>query len=292
MCKVLCLCNVIVSDAFSAYSIQKVIPDMEEKQPEDSFDLFVKMRSGLGTGNGSNDIVFWTGEGEIYESPSGKLLAKIDGMEVSKAIYLDKEKDRARIFSRKIFWYRDKDTNEIITEFDGMPVQPIRYDWQVFDVERSTTSSANMNTQQPQRDPLINPLTIQAVRSPRLTPPTPITPRIAGSKNQLWFNIPLFLDFKLPGGRGCYQAWELYDYSIDATFPDNRPPSLGFTRNGSIPPFVNDGRGVMHFQCNRVNTFDELSESLRSLIETDYVLFRTPPSNIEEVDRLIQEGLK
>jgi hypothetical protein len=271
-------------NAFSLSSFQTLIPKVQEKQPsEDSFDIFVKMRTGLGKGNGSSDVVFWTGEGELYESPNGKMVARLDGYEVSRAIYLnnDKGQEHVRIFSRKIFWFRDKHTNEILTEYNGLPVLPIKYDWQVFDLKRG-----DMNP----KDPFLVSIIPEVVRSPRAPPLLPITPRKAGSSDQLWFQVPLFIDLELPGGRGRYQAWEFYDYSIDTTFPTNRPPSLAWTRNGSNPPFVEDGHGVMHFHGYRVDSFEELPESLQSLVGDEnngYSLFRTPPLNMDEVDKLL-----
>ena len=61
-------------DAFSSPSFQGNVPisgvlannNDSDNDEMDTFDIFVKMRTGLGTGNGSNDIVLWTGEGELY----------------------------------------------------------------------------------------------------------------------------------------------------------------------------------------------------------------------------------
>eukprot|EP00551_Chaetoceros_affinis_P007932 CAMPEP_0203678838 /NCGR_PEP_ID=MMETSP0090-20130426/33430_1 /ASSEMBLY_ACC=CAM_ASM_001088 /TAXON_ID=426623 /ORGANISM="Chaetoceros affinis, Strain CCMP159" /LENGTH=241 /DNA_ID=CAMNT_0050546251 /DNA_START=362 /DNA_END=1087 /DNA_ORIENTATION=- len=235
------------------------------------------MRAGVGNGRGANDIVFWTGEGELYESPSGKMVAKVDGVEVSKACYLNK--DHVRVFSRKIFWYRDCETNEIITQHGDMPVKPIKYDWQVFDFERGVN----------EKDEFLVPIIPTVVRSPRAPPVMPITPRLAGTTDQLMFQVPVFFDLELPG-RGFYRAWEFYDYFIDTSFATNKPPSLAWTRNGPNPPFINSDCGVMHFHAYRVNAFDELPEAVQSLVEKNYTLFRTPPTDMEEIDRSILEA--
>jgi len=246
---------------------------------EDTFDIFVKMRTGVGTGKGSGEIVYWTGEGELYEAPSGKMIAKVIGLEVSKGEYINE--DHVRIFSRKIFWFRDKRTNEIITNYDGIPVKPIKYDFQVFDFKRGVN----------EKDPWLVPVLPSVVRSKRHIPCMPITPRIAGSSEQILFQFPLFINLDLPDGRK-YQAWEFYDYFVDTSFAENRPPSLAWTRQGSNAPFVTDDCGVMHFHAHRVATFEDLPECLQSLVEKDYSLFRYPPLNMGEVDKLIAEEEK
>ena len=282
----LCLCN-----AFSSPSFQGNLPisgilannNNNDNDEMDTFDIFVKMRTGLGSGNGSNDIVFWTGEGELYEAPSGKLLAKLDGFEVSRATYMDENKGHVRIFSRKIFWYRDVHTKEVMKEYDGQQVNPIKYDWQVFDLTRGSSN---------EKDPFLVSIIPKVIKSPRAPPLMPITPQLAGSKNQILFQVPLFIDLEIPGGRGYYRAWEFYDYFIDSNFPTNRPPSLAWTRNGANPPFVNDEKGVMHFHGYRVDSFDNLPEHLQHLVKKEYPIFIGPPKNMEEVDALIAEANK
>lgn len=291
----------------SRQKLQKLSLAPEQKE-EDSFDVFVKMRAGLGNEKGSSDIVYWTGEGELYESPSGKLIAKVDGVEVSKGIYyvddninsnngIDDKTGHVRVFSRKIFWFRDKDTNEIITQYNGRPVSPIRYDWQVFDFQRGSILPNKENSRWYVN---ILPTVVKSKRNPPDI--MPITARTAGAPNQYWFQAPIFIDLEIPGG--TYQAWEFYDYCMDSTFPTNRPPSMSWTRNGYVPPFIlpptkNDNKdnnnkndnhtGVMHFHSYRVDSFDELPTQIQNMIENEYSLFRYPPYDMEEIERLIQK---
>lgn len=276
-------CHAFTSSPFQSNNVPMVGQGRSDNNDDevDSFDIFVKMRTGLGTGCGSSDLVFWTGEGELYESPSGKPLATLDGFEVSRATYMDESKGHVRIFSRKIFWFRDLKTKEVLKEYDGQPVNPIKYDWQVFDLTRGQTEND---------DPLLIPIVPKVIKSPRAPPLMPIRPQIAGSRDQLLFQVPIFIDLKLPEDRGYYKAWEFYDYFIDLNFPANRPPSLAWTRSGSNPPFVSDERGVMHFHGYRVDSFEALPHHLQQLVKKEYPIFCEPPRDMDEVDALIAEA--
>ena len=168
-------------------------------------------------------------------------------------------------------------TNELLTEFQGKPVMPIKYDWQVFDLKRGVNEN----------DPSMVPILPSVVKGPRSVPCMPVTPRYAG-KHVILYQAPLFIDIQTPQG-GRYQAWEFYDYTLDTTHDINRPPSLSWSRQGSSPPFVEDGNGVMHFLGHRLTRFEDLPEHIVRLVEEDYSLFRAPPVDMGEVLRLEEE---
>eukprot|EP00979_Chaetoceros_neogracilis_P010934 scaffold2621_cov274-Chaetoceros_neogracile.AAC.4 len=266
------------------------------KHDHDTFESFVTMRTGIDLNNhlttesktesnrkeaecpapGSSEAVYWVGEGQLYESPSGKIIANIEGFDVSKGVFMDQ--NHIRQFSRKIFWFRDPNTNELLTEYNGQPVQPIKYDWQVFDLKRGYNPN----------DPSMAPILPSVVKGPRSVPCMPVTPRYAGS-DVIHYQCPLFIDIETP--KGTYQAWEIYDYTLDLTHDANRPPSLSWSRQGSNPPFIQDGMGVMHFLGHRLDSFEELPEQIRTLVEEEYSLFQDPPMDMEEVHQLEQETM-
>lgn len=226
---------------------------------------------------GSSDVVFWMGEGHLYESPSGNVIAKVEGFDASRGIYMSDH--HIRQFSRKIFWFRDPETNELIKEYKGKPVRPIRYDWQVFDFKRGTSSDNG--------DPSMVPILPTVLKGPRSVPCMPVTPRYAG-KDVILFQCPLFINVET--ANGPYQAWEIYDYTLDLSHDVvNRPPSLSWSRQGSNPPFLEDGNGVMHFLGHRYDRFEDLPQHIKDLVnddEEDYGLFRAPPLNMEEIHLL------
>jgi hypothetical protein len=281
----------------------------EETNSRDSFASFVIMRTGIdlerarlqtnqrnGAGGvsyvneeeelqqqqhrkspGSSDVVFWMGEGHLYESPSGKIIAKVEGFDASRGMYMNEH--HIRQFSRKIFWFRDPETNELIKEYKGKPVRPIRYDWQVFDFRRGKSSN-NVD------DPSMVPILPTVLKGPRSVPCMPVTPRYAG-KDVILFQCPLFINIET--ANGPYQAWEIYDYTLDLSHDAvNRPPSLSWSRQGSNPPFLEDGNGVMHFLGHRYDAFEDLPQHIKDLVNDheEYRLFRAPPLNMEEIHLL------
>jgi len=261
-----------------------------------SFHSFVQMRSGLGPQEPTGvfgDVVFWTVDGELYESPSGEMIARIEGMETSHAIRL--EDDTVRIFSRKLVWFLHPDTHEPMNEFKGEAVKPIRYDAQVLDLKPGDTGSMNGP-----KDERLAPILPFVVRSTRLVPCMPITPRRGGNKDILMFQVPLFIDIEIPlllpsdtSGSELsklrkYQAWEFYDYVLDLNREET--PTLSWTRQGSTPPFFTHGNGVMHARGHRVGSFEELPQTTQDYINRNCPLFHGPPKNMEEVDKLLDSN--
>jgi len=290
------------------------------KHNHDTFETFVTMRTGIdmsttnhddddhnnvatngdGTINGNNNskstkLAFWTGQGQLHSAPSGKVLANIDGFDVSKAIRISD--DIVRQFSRKIFWFRDPITNEVMTEFNGKPVRPIKYDWQVFDYKRGMAKPLPLpfSTGTDEYDPglaPINPSIVKSVGS-RTVPCMPITPRYAG-RDTLLYQMPLFIDIQT--SKVSYQAWEVYDYTIDVADCINctnkgKPPSVSWTRQGDTAPFCENGDGVMHFLGHKVDKFEDLPRHMREMVEQseDYEMFKAPPVDMEEVLELEAE---
>lgn len=253
-----------------------------------SLDAFAQMRSGISPNEQSGATVFWTADGELYETPSGKMLARMEGLETSRAVRLEDDEENAiRIFSRKLVWFLDPETNEIMEEFEGQAVPPIRFDAQVFDVQQTANSNANT-------DPSLSPIQPYVVRSKRLIPCMPITPRWGGCQDILMFQVPLFIDIEIPimdsDKTRKYQAWEFYDYSLNVQDSKKNPPVLSWTRQGSTPPFCLNGNGVTHARGHRVDSFEELPQSIQDYVNKNYPLFRGPPQSMDEVDKLLGDN--
>lgn len=249
-----------------------------------SLDAFAQMRSGICPDQKKGDAVYWTADGELYETPSGRMLARIEGLETSKAFRMDN--NVIRIFSRKLVWFRHPETNEIMDKFEGQEIPPIKFDAQVFDVKQGQGIT---NTED---DPSLAPIMPFVVRSKRLLPCMPITPRWGGCDHILMYQVPLFIDLEIPviedgkvKSTRKYQAWEFYDYVYDTN--QKNPPTLSWTRQGSTPPFCINGNGVTHARGHRVDSFEDLPQSTQDYVNENFPLFRGPPKSMEEVDKLL-----
>lgn len=249
-------------------------PRQSSSQLHDPFEVWGKMRLGLGTGPGSNpDGVFWVGGGALYEAYSGKQLAIFEGFDIGKGVQLGD--NHIRQLSRKIFWFRDPATGEIMTEYKGKPVKPIVYDCQMIDYHNGEDGSITYSVEASLR------LLKDAL------PKMKITSHMAGP-HQMMINIPVFLDIPMPKetGGGRYQAWEFYDYNVDPSFPSDRPATAVWCRQGTVPPFSTDSNAVLRFSGYRVDSFDELPERMKEEVERAYPSFKTPPTDEKEVEEI------
>ena len=242
--------------------------------PPDPFEIWGKMRLGLGTGPGSNpDGVFWVGGGALYEVYSGKILAIFEGFDIGKGVQITD--NHIRQLSRKIFWFRDPESNHILTQYEGKPVNPIVYDSQMIDYHRGSDGSITYSVE----------ASLRVLKD--ALPKMKITSHMAGPQ-QMMINIPVFLDIPMPNtdnaadGGGRYQAWEFYDYNVDPTFPQNRPPTAVWCRQGSVPPFNTDSKAVLRFSGYRVETYNDLPERMRVEVELAYPHFQEPPKDTED----------
>mmetsp|Transcript_8384 Transcript_8384/g.18121 ORF Transcript_8384/g.18121 Transcript_8384/m.18121 type:complete len:341 (-) Transcript_8384:136-1158(-) len=249
-------------------------PQQTSQQVHDPFEVWGKMRLGLGSGPGSNtDGVFWVGEGALYEAYSGKQLAIFEGFDIGKGVQLGD--DHIRQLSRKIFWFRDPTTEEIMTEYESKPVRPILYDSQMIDYHKAKDGSITYSVEASLR-PLKGAL-----------PKMKVTSRMAGP-HQMTINVPVFLDIPIAEerGGGRYKAWEFYDFNVDPSFPSDRPPTAVWSRQGSVPPFNMDNQAVLRFSGYRVDSFQELPDRMRMEVERAYPHFKEPPRDEKEVEKI------
>ena len=276
-------------------------------QPYDAFDLFTKMRLGVGEGPGSSNVVFWVGQGSVYQVYSGKILAHFEGFDVGRGVRMKLPRDDTsstsdivatpsstegkevvRQLSRKIFWFRHAETNQLLTEYNGDPVRPIQYDCQVFDYQRGGS------------DGVIIP---SVVNSQRQVPVMPITSLFIQPKNDTTssgegassptciFQAPVFVDLTFTRNTSdgsnvtsSYKAWEFYDYTVDCSFSPQRPLTATWCRQGPTPPFGDPV--VMKFVGHRVDRFTDLPPHMQTLVRETYPLYSVPPTDMAEVDRL------
>jgi hypothetical protein len=236
--------------------------------PEE-FRMWIDARAGTG------EPVHWISEGGIYEYPTGRKLFGMIGFDSSRVFWPDKLGDPVIHLTRKTYAYTDAETGEILTEHNGMKVEPIAYPYQMIsyryekgriygDVEQGVGAG------------------VQKIASK-----TGMSWRWMG-KDTLAITAPVFLDFPLPNG-GRYEAWENYDFFIHRPGTNAEPHQMAWQRYGALPPFAGKGQAIYHLLSWRVDSNDELPEKLRQWAAREKPMWLDPPRDLDEI-RALQRG--
>jgi hypothetical protein len=229
---------------------------------EELFEIFLEARVGTG------EPVYWYSIGEVYSYPDGALLARMEGFDTARLVRDDADPHTAYQLSRKTFTYRDPDTNEVIREVDGKPATHIKYPYQYITYKLVGDQLQTF---------------VEQGSGNRLTKLGPAKEMVAHRLGDVAvFSAPLFLNFETP--RGTYEAFEHYDFFIQ---PDGSMPNqLSWVRYGDLPPFLGPGKTIIHLVSWRVDSFDELPETMKKWVETDAQLWREPPKDLAEIREL------
>jgi Protein of unknown function (DUF1838) len=225
------------------------------------FKQFTTMRVGTG------EPVYWYCIGEIYSYPDGKLVAKVEGIDTARVIKSESNATKVLQLSRKIFFYRDAATNEVLKEVNGQKVEPIAYPYQQITYElRGGKMFANVVQGKQPRIQKIDSSGGNLVRK---------------FGDVLVFSAPLFLNFP------NYQAFENYDFFIQPKAKKGTPKyQLTWNRRGSLPPFFGGGDSVFQLVSYRVDKYADLPETMREVLESDGRLWINPPKDLKEIEEL------
>ncbi|WP_371398143.1 hypothetical protein [Fretibacter rubidus] len=234
------------------------------------------VRSRAGTG----DPVYWYSVGTLRAFPGGKLLYNFEGYDAGRAERISPTMTNQ--YSRKVYFYRDIETNEVIREVNGEPVEPIAYPYQFITYEYKTDKD------EPYLQTMVEQGTAPNVRS--IGPGTDITVRQIG--NLGLYTAPLFLDFEIPGQSQRYQTFENYDFVIPQD--DSQPGMITFMRYGPLPKwaqFTDENgtlvtQGAMHMTTWRIADYNNVPKTLRDYVESDAPLWREPPKDLADIRRL------
>jgi hypothetical protein len=225
------------------------------------FKEFTEMRIGTG------EPIYWYCVGEIYEYPSGKLVAKVEGIDTARYIKSESNATKALQLSRKIFFYRDAKTNELLRERNGMKVEPIAYPYQQITYELKGEKMATSVVQG---------------KAPRVQKIEGGGDMIARQFNDLvMFSAPLFLNFP------NYKAYENYDFLIQPKRVKGVPRyQLTWNRRGDLPPFFGGGDSVFQLVSYRIDKYSDLPKTMRDVLESDGKLWMNPPKDLAEITEL------
>ena len=236
---------------------------------EELFEVFLSARVGTG------DPVYWYSIGEVYSYPDGTLRARLEGFDTARLVRDPDQKHTAYQLSRKTFVYRDPVTDEIFREVDGKPATHIKYPYQYITYRLDGDKMVTLVEQG------------SGAQLRKFGPSSEIAARRLG--DVAIFSAPLFLNFDTP--RDKYEAFEHYDFFIQ---PDGaaQPNQLSWIRYGDLPPFLGPGRTIIHLVSWRVDSFDELPETIKAWVKSDAQLWRQPPKDLEEIRALQQPAEK
>ena len=225
------------------------------------FKQFVEMRVGAG------EPVYWYCVGEIYSYPDGKLIANVEGIDTARLMKSASSAAKSVQLSRKIFFYRDALTNEVLREANGKKVERIAYPYQHITYEY--------------RDKKLLASVVQG-KAPRIQ-------NVASTGQNFVrqfggatvFSLPLFLNFP------SYQAYENYDFFRYPKAAKGVPQfQLSWNRRGPLPPFFGGGDSVFQLASYRVDKYADLPQTLRETLEKDARLWMNPPKDLKEIEEL------
>lgn len=255
--------------------------DAAQGWTQDRFDAWVKARAGAPKQVGEGEPVYWYSVGTLRAFPGGELLYRMEGYDIANAKRVSETK--AEQYSRKIYIYRDAETNEVVREVGGQSVDPIAYPYQFITYELKEEDG----------EPYLETFVEQGEhpRVQKIGPGRDITVRQVGELNL--YTAPLFLDFPIPGSDARYQTFENYDFVVPDEAEDG-PAMITFMRYGPLPKFAQtDGitMGAMHLQTWRIEDYEDVPQSLRDYIEADAPLYTAPPADFNAI-KLLQGGAK
>ena len=266
----------------SAYGMAITGPTVAQDEPETASSreaapeilrLWVDARAGTG------EPVHWISEGGVYDYPTGKKLVGMIGFDSSRVIWPEEPGGPVIHLTRKTYAYTHPETGEILTEWNGKPVEPIAYPYQMIsyryengriygDVEQGTGDNVR-----------------------QITSEDGMMARMMG--DTLAITAPVFLDFPLPGG-ARYEAWENYDFFIHPEGSLEEPHQMSWQRYGAPPPFLAEdasksGKAIYHLLTHRVESHDEFPPELLEWAKANKPQWLNPPADIAEI-RALQTG--
>lgn len=225
---------------------------------------------------GTGEPVHWIADGGVYAYPSGEKLFGMVGFDSSTVIWPEKSGDEVMHLTRKTFAYTDPITGEILTEFDGTPVEPIAYPYQLI-TYRMVDGKIFGDVEQGVGERIQKIKSADGMRVGTL------------GEDTMTVTASVFLDFPLPNGQQ-YQAWENYDFFIHTGAEVDEPHQMTWQRYGALPAWAGPGRAIYHMRSWRVEQEDEFPPELLEWAKAVKPMWLKPPASLEEV-RALQQGV-
>lgn len=210
------------------------------------FQAFAELKIGKPGG----PSVRWSVEGELFEYPTGRLLARVAGVDVCRRVdddtqsaaierevrspktaqsSLSRPDAKTTSISRKLLLFLDPETNEVMTEFEGRAVEPAAFPYRVVEYAFSSNETRAGNPDGPsgpgaRGGSVTATVTVGAGASKMsLTGASVAVSRGRQTANDRVFSVPAFLDVETRDG-GRHEAYESYDYFQTGSGDPPSPP--------------------------------------------------------------------
>jgi len=225
------------------------------------FETFVDSNMGL-----DGSPVYYYSTGTVREFPGGRLLANIEGVDMARLLRRD-EDGTVHKAARKMYILRDPESGEVIDTIAGKPDTRYFYPYQYMTFRLDGDRLKGTSTQG--AGDQVRTVDIGANFQARKVGDTTV------------FSAPNFR--ALPDGTGSF---EMYEFWVPPRSAGIEPPAtLTLTLVNWHP--IGEGKPVYtHRTTWRVDDFAELPESLRSYIAERAPLYREPPRDMAEIERL------
>lgn len=270
------LVSLSASSTFAATPYAAVAKDASGVAIDTRAAASTEFRTWVDGRAGTGSPVHWVAEGGVYEYPTGRKLFGMVGFDSSRVIWPAKPGDPVIHLTRKTFAYTDPVTGKILKEFNGQPVTPIAYPYQII-TYRMENGQIFADVEQGVGD------AIQKIRAA-----DGLRFRWLG-KDTLAVTAPIFLDFPMANGVR-YEAWENYDFFFHRPGAVDQPNQMSWQRFGSLPPWVGKGKAIYHLISWRVDRPEDFPAPLLAWARTDMPMWLQPPADLAEIRRLQREG--
>ena len=236
----------------------------------EAYDTFIANRVGDG------EPVYWYSTGTIKSYPDGELLFRMVGFDAARMHAPEQDKPYTHQYNRKIYFYADPDTGEILQEWNGADVEPIAYPYQFITYELKGDALETFVEQGV--EPGVQ----------RFGPSTDMSAQRIG--DTLVVSAPVFLDFEIPNTDRRIDAYEHYDFFLQPEGAVAEPQQLSWVRYGDLPAWAaaesKTGKAIYHLVTWRVEDWKDVPDPARSYVEENYPLWMQPPADLEEIRNL------
>ena len=259
-----------IFSAFVAAAAAIITTAQAEGFDRAAFDQFVSARAGDG------EPVYWYSIGTIRSYPEGEILFEMEGYDAARRHTPDPDQPLTHQYNRKIYFYRNKETGDILSEWKGEKVDPIAYPYQFITYGLAGDKIETY---------------LEQGKEPNLTrmgPSQQMSARRLG--DTLVVTAPVYIDFPIPNSDRRIDAFENYDFFLHPEGKTSEPHQLAWVRYGDLPRWAAQesatGKAIYHLITWRVEDWNDIPETLRTHIEENYPLWETPPASLEEVREL------